>query len=97
MADEKERNRVYELAPDPEGKPVAIPATRDDEPESAPDADGKYYLEGTAKNVRLALRLASDGVEVYCAKCRAPLKVTPSFIVCTRNERHFSATLYRKP
>ncbi len=32
------------------------------------------------------VRLASDGVEVDCAKCRGPLKVTPSFIACTRNE-----------
>lgn len=97
LGDVKNKSRAYELVEEPDGKIVGVPFTREEEPEPTPAEDGKYYLSEGRKAVELALRLAEEGVEVYCATCKAPLKVTRSFVLCTRNERHFWTSMHRKP
>ena len=87
MTDEKKPSAV-KLVSAPDGS-ISFEPYENDEPDPQPAEDGKYYLRETGKSVELALRLKEQGVDVYCAICRAPLNVTRYFILCPTSEEHF--------
>jgi hypothetical protein len=85
---EHKKPSVVRLVPGPDGG-IDFEPYESNEPDPQPAEDGKYYLDCTIKAAELAWRLMDEGVEVYCAVCRAPLKVTRYFILCPTTEDHF--------
>ncbi len=85
----------YRLNIDKTGQPKA---EKLDEPapssEIQPAEDGKYYLLHTVHTAYLAIKLAREGVETYCAKCKAPLQVLGPSVECSRNPNHFSGLMH---
>jgi hypothetical protein len=55
-----------------------------------PAEDGKYYLMPGDRSTMLAWELFEQGVEVYCGICKAPLKISRAYVLCSKDQKHFN-------
>lgn len=96
MAKDEDKPRRYAFRLTEDGEADLERLSPLDGPDPVPAEDGRYYLEQSTKAVRLAIELAEQGIETYCARCKAPLKATKYFVICTKNQNHFRVHISRR-
>jgi hypothetical protein len=78
----------YQLVSAPDGS-ILLQPFHSLEPEPDPEPDGRYYLLPGDRATALAWELFERGLPVYCGRCRAQLKISRAYVLCSNDDHHF--------